>query len=79
MRKAILLVAGDKSGVSQSKFYKRLIALPGHVYFLSFCFKRTRQTTVAVNMGLTLLGALASASTVRCWAASAPLTANGLS
>jgi predicted transcriptional regulator len=26
MRKAILLVAGDKSGVSQSKFYKRLIA-----------------------------------------------------
>jgi hypothetical protein len=26
MRKAILLVAGDKSGVSQRKFYKRLIA-----------------------------------------------------
>jgi hypothetical protein len=26
MRKAILLVAGDKSGVSQSKSYKRLIA-----------------------------------------------------
>jgi len=26
MRKAILLVAGDKSGVRQSKFYKRLIA-----------------------------------------------------
>jgi len=25
-RKAILLVAGDKSGVSQKKFYKRLIA-----------------------------------------------------
>jgi hypothetical protein len=25
-RKAILLVAGDKSGVSESKFYKRLIA-----------------------------------------------------
>jgi hypothetical protein len=29
MRKAILLVAGDKSGVSQSKFYKRLIAKAG--------------------------------------------------
>ena len=26
MRKAILLVAGDKSGVSQSKFYKQHIA-----------------------------------------------------
>jgi len=26
MRKAMLLVAGDKSGVSQRKFYKRLIA-----------------------------------------------------
>ncbi len=26
-RKAVLLVAGDKSGVSQSKFYKRLIAV----------------------------------------------------
>ena len=25
-RKAILLVAGDKSGVSEKKFYKRLIA-----------------------------------------------------
>ena len=26
MRKAILLVAGDKSGVRQSKFYKRFMA-----------------------------------------------------
>jgi len=26
-RKAILLVAGDKSGVSEKKFYKRLIAI----------------------------------------------------
>lgn len=26
-RKAILLVAGDKSGVSEKKFYKRLIAV----------------------------------------------------
>jgi hypothetical protein len=25
-RKAILLVAGDKSGISEKKFYKRLIA-----------------------------------------------------
>jgi hypothetical protein len=25
-RKAILLVAGDKSGVSEKKFYKRIIA-----------------------------------------------------
>jgi hypothetical protein len=28
-RKAILLVAGDKSGVSEKKFYKRLIAEAG--------------------------------------------------
>jgi hypothetical protein len=27
-RKAILLVAGNKSGVSEKKFYKRLIAKP---------------------------------------------------
>lgn len=29
-RKAILLVAGDKSGVSEKKFYKRLIAKADH-------------------------------------------------
>src|SRR5260370_20073851 len=33
MRKAILLVAGDKSGVSQNKFYKRLIAKADDTFY----------------------------------------------